>query len=91
MALVDQITALAKRCGEVNKALITAATAASTLSQSAANAAATALTTANAASATHAQYEAALAGYQAQLTRWADRVTKLEQWAVSKGYVVPED
>ena len=37
---------------------------------------------------THPDYQSALAGFQTELTRWADRTTKLETWAAEKGYVV---
>ena len=35
-------------------------------------------------------YDELIAGYQEQLTRWADRLTSLEAWAVDRGYVLPE-
>ena len=30
-------------------------------------------------------YDALIAGYQEQLTRWADRLTSLENWAADRG------
>ena len=35
-------------------------------------------------------YDGLIAGYQEQLTRWADRLTRLEAWASDLGYVPPE-
>lgn len=38
----------------------------------------------------HHDLEAVLSGYQEQLVRYADRLTKLEIWAVGKGYSLPD-
>lgn len=39
---------------------------------------------------THNTYDDLLAGYQEQLTRYADRLTALEAWAAGHGYALSE-
>lgn len=78
MALVEQITALAQRCGEVCKSLKEATISAGNLSQAAANAAATALQAASAAQAADSQFEETLAGLQSEVINLTDRVLAME-------------
>lgn len=92
MALVEKITALAKRMGAQMKLLQALATNTANLSQIAGNAAAEALQTANATASTYDNYVQAVADCQKEIIRCADRTTKIELWAAKKfGYQIPAD
>lgn len=91
MSLSENTGLLATHLGNVTRLLVNVTRTNSQVAQGAAKVAADAYDKASANEAAETVLTEIVAGFQAELIRWADRVSKLELWCAEKGYIIPQD